>query len=505
VPDFFDEYAAPPDHMERSLRGGAMSVGARAIAACIQITSVLFLARLLSPEDYGLVAMAMAFTGFAPLLTDLGTQDAIARTSRISEIEVSALFWITFAVGLGCAALLTVTSPVVARLYGEPRLTAIVTVSALTFVTSALAVQHAAIMRRASMFRELAAIEVGSNLLSACCAVAVALLGYQYWALLVRPVVTPLIAAAGMWSKARWWPGRPQMTMGVKSALKLGLNITGYSMFDFASRVGDRIAIGSRAGAAVLGQYQQAVAVYDNIANILVAPLHAVAVPGLSKLRDDLTALRYAWAKALSTVAFYAMPAFGLLAAISKDVVVLLLGSKWSGAGVLLGVLALRGIPQSVERTAGWLHVTAGCSDRLMRYGLFAAATQLIALFCGLPFGAMGIAVAYVVAMFVLFVPALAYAGRPLGIGVLDVIGAVWRPLTGSLTSAALVYALDSLVDLQVNSGLRAAVFSAVYLFSYLLIVTGALRLRAPLRTARVLIQESVPARFVVLFKRTIA
>jgi polysaccharide transporter, PST family len=496
VTEYFDEYALPPDHTARSLRGGAVSVGARAITAVLQIASVLVLARLLSPEDYGLVAMALAFTGFAPLLTDLGTQDAIAQTSRISEVEVSALFWITVAVGVGCAALITACSPVIARLYGEPRLTAIVIISALTFITSALAVQHAAIMRRALMFQDLAVIEVGANLVSAVCAVVAAILGFGYWSLLVRPVITPLLAAGGMWFKTRWWPGRPAITTGVKNALKLGINITGYSMFDFASKVADRIAIGSRAGAAVLGQYQNAFAVYDNIANILVAPLHAVAVPSLSKMRDDLPALRAAWAKALSTVAFYAMPVFGLLAATSQDVIVLLLGSKWSGAGLILGVLALRGIPQSVERTAGWLHVTAGCSDRLMRYGVFAGAAHLIALFCGLPFGVMGIAVAYAVVTFILFVPALGYAGQPLGIGVTDVIGAVWRPLTGALASAGLVYVMGAIVDFKAHDVLRPVAMSALYLSSYLLIVTGALGLRAPIRTARVLIEQSVPVRF---------
>ena len=188
--------------------------------------------------------------------------------------------------------------------------------------------------------------------------------------------------------------------------------------------------------------------VYDNLVNILVVPLHSVAVASLSKMRDDTTALRDAWAKALATVSFYAMPAFGLLAATSQDVIVLLLGSKWSSAGVLLGVLAFRGIPHSVERTVGWLHVTAGRTDRLIRYGVFAACIQLAALACGLPFGPIGIAVAYVVSMFLLFVPALAYAGRPLGIGAADVLRVVWRPLVGSLAAG--------FVNLSGVGGLRA-------------------------------------------------
>ena len=109
----------------------------------------------------------------------------------------------------------------------------------------------------------------------------------------------------------------------------------------------------------------------------------------------------------------------------------LLLGAKWSSAGAVLSVLAFRGMPHSIERTLGWLHVTAGRTDRWMRWGVFATCAQFLALFCGLPFGPMGVAVAYVVAMFVLFVPAIGYAGAPLGISASDAIRIVWRPTRG--------------------------------------------------------------------------
>jgi PST family polysaccharide transporter len=496
---FFDDNIRREDHAERSLRGGAMSVLARAITAAIQIGSVLFLARLLSPEDYGLITMVLAITGFAPVLTDLGTQDAITRAPHITKGEISALFWITMGVGSSVALLVAASSPLIARFYREPKLREIVVISSLTFIACSLAVQHSALMRRALMFWELGIIETGANVVSAVCAIAAAFLGYGYWALLVRPVLTPLLVAAGVWSKCRWLPGRPTMTANVTKALKLGINITGCSLVEFAARSADRIAIGSRLGAAVLGQYQNAMLVYENLGNILVAPLHSVAVAGLSKMHDDMTELRAAWGKALSTLAFYAMPAFGLLAATGQDVIVLLLGSKWSNAGFLLGVLAFRGIPQCVERTVGWLHVTAGRTDRLMRYGVFSACVQLAALGCGLPYGPVGIAVAYVVSVLLLFVPALAYAGRPLGIGAAEVICVVWRPLTASVISSGLLFVLRSMIHGTRASVPSTALLVVVYGALYLSIAIGILRLQAPIRTAMSLLRQSVPARLALL------
>jgi PST family polysaccharide transporter len=490
---YFDDNEPYADHAGRSVRSGATSVFARAVIALIQIASVLVLARLLTPRDYGLVTMATAVIGFAPLLTDLGIQDAITQRSRITHAEVSALFWITVAVGVSFAALVAASGPIIARFYGEARLTPIVLVSSLSFVAYAMTVQHSALMRRALMFRQLAIIEVGANALSAVCAIWIALVGHGYWALVARQVGTPMLYAAGVWSASRWMPGRGTITQGVKDALKFGLHITGFGMADFAGRSGDRIAIGSRAGATMLGQYQSAILVFENLASILVAPLHPVAVASLSKIRDNPQNLRAAWSKALATLAFYAMPAFGLLAVTSQDVVVVLLGAKWAGAGVLLAVLAIRGIPQTVERTAGWLHVTAGHTERWMRYGVFASGAQLAALFCGLPFGLMGIVIAYVISMFILFVPALTYAGRPLGIGAADILGAVWRQLLASLVSAGIGFAVRWTLLTRSRPIAATVLLSLVYLSSYLAIAVGILRLRAPFRTARWLIRGAVP------------
>jgi polysaccharide transporter, PST family len=486
---YFEENKAHEDHAGRSLRGGAVSVAARFINALVQIGSVLFLARLLSPEDYGLVGMVVAFTGFAPILVDLGTRDAIVQRSSVSRGEVSALFWTTIAIGAVFTTLTALCGPLIARFYGEPRLTPIVLASSFTFVAYALSVQHYSLMRRHLMFQELAVLDVISNVLSATTAVTAALLGAGYWALVVRPIATPAFLALCVWIRCRWLPGKPEFSDGVRDSVKFGLNITGFSLTDFAGRSSDRVAIGYRMGASGLGQYQSAMFVYDNLLDVLVQPLHGVAVASLSKLRDDLSELRRAWGKALSMVAFFAMPAFGLLASTSQDVVVLLLGRKWASAGLLLSVLAFRGIPQSVERTVGWLHVTAGRSDRWMKWGLFATAVQVAGLLCGLPFGPLGIAVAYVATMFLLFVPGIAYAGRPLDISAGDVVRIVWRPVLASLSAAAIAFATRWTLLPDMHPLWRAVVLGTVYLTAYLALVLGVLHVRTPVRTTRTLVR----------------
>jgi len=492
---YFEDHKVEAGLGRQTVRGGAIMLVARAINAAVQVGSVLFLARLLTPEDYGLVAMVTAVTGFAPVLVDFGTRDAIVQRPRITQGEVSALFWIAIGVGVFFAAAVSASGPLIATFYHEPRLPGIVFVSSLSFIASALVSQHQALLRRAVRFRELAFIDIAANVLSAVIAISMAFAGFKYWALVVKPVAMYFITALGVWIYCRWVPVRPTMTSGVKDMVKFGVNLTGFSLTDFAGRNGDRVAVGRTLGAITLGFYQNAMFVYDNLIDVLVYPLHQVAVAGLSKVQNDRTELKRLWAKALSTVAFYAMPAFGLLAVTSRDLIVVMLGPKWASAGVLLTVLALRGIPHSVERTLGWLHVAAGRTDRWFKWGVGATCAQLLALLCGLPFGTMGLAWAYVIFMYMAFIPAIAFAGRPLGIGARDVVRVVGFQLAAAVLTTAGGFALRAFLPSSLPAIERMAILTVFFAVSYLTLVIVVFRATTPVAVCLSLVKDILPAR----------
>src|SRR2546427_91098 len=164
--DYFSENKAQTGHGWHSARSGAGCMALRAVNIMFQICVVLFLARRLTPEDYGLVAMVLALTGFAPLIVDLGTREAVVQRFRITESEVASLFWLTVAVGLFFTCLVALSSPLIAWFYSEPRLLTITLVASLTFITAALPCQHQALLRRAMRFQTAVAIEVVAGVLS---------------------------------------------------------------------------------------------------------------------------------------------------------------------------------------------------------------------------------------------------------------------------------------------------------------------------------------------------
>jgi polysaccharide transporter, PST family len=483
IDDYFSENQARAGLGRESLHSGVAFFAARGLNMFVQLGTTILLARLLSPRDYGLVAMVFAFVGFAPMLIDLGTTDATVQRKRISHVEVSALFWLKVAIAGGLTLLLVGGSGFIASFYGEPALSEIAVVSSLTFIVAALSTQHFALMRRAMQFRRMAVIEIASNVISSIIAIAMALTGWGYWALVVKPILTSGLAAIGAWMSCPWLPGRFKFTREAREMVRFGMGVTGFTMTDYLAQSADRIALGYFFGAGQLGYFQNALLLYNNLLSIFTQ-LHDVAVSSLSKLRDNVDELKRSWSAALSSLSFLSMLAFAGLAVTGQDFLVLLLGEKWEPAGPILCIFAVRGIAHVVERTLGWLHVAAGRSDRWMRWGVFSAIFQLMAVFAGIPFGLAGVATAHAIATFCLFVPALVYAGRPVGIGAKDVVRAVGPQMVAALATVAIGLTVQRLYLTDYTQVARFVLSVAICVSVYLTIAVAVFRVVGPLRLA---------------------
>ena len=286
-------------------------------------------------------------------------------------------------------------------------------------------------------------------------------------------------------------PDGRSVTPDVKELVGFGMGVTGFTMTDYVAKSADRLAIGYFYGAGPLGYFQNAFTIYNNLLSILTEPLHNIAVSGLSKLRNDVDELKRSWATALSTVSFFSAAAFAVLAVTGQDFVVMLLGEKWAPAGPLLCIFAVqRHRPQ--RRTHAWDGFTSrpDASDRWMRWGIFSAACQLMALAAGLPFGVIGVATAYAIVMFGLFVPALVYAGRPLGIGTKDVLAATGPQTVAALCAVAVGLLLQQALMAEFAPSVRFALSGLICLITYLAVAVGVLRVTGPMRLALSLLRE---------------
>jgi len=487
---YFEDHKESNDLGRQALRGGTASVAMQYSNGVLQIAAAVMLARLLAPEDFGLVVIVTVLWNFAPLLIDFGLGDATAQRSKITRSQISSLFWFSSGIGLAIAMFIAACSPLIAWMYREPRLTAVVVYSAIPFVLFGLSTQHLALLRRTMQFGRIANIQIFSTLAGAALAIFIAICGYGYWALVLRPIASSLCVAVGAWLACPWRPGFPVLDNKVKAMVRFGTNVVGFSVTYSLAKTVDRIALSLFYRPHEVGYYQNAITIYDNSIFAALAQMHTVGSTALSKLQSNTVVLRHKYEAALSALAFFVMPMAAILSVTAQDLTVLLLGEKWRATGLLLSIVALRGIFQVVEASQGWLHLSTGRADRWRTWGIVTAVVQTVAAFSGLPFGVTGVAAALVVASLAIAVPSIIYAGRPIGIGAPLVMRAVGKQLVGAISTAAGGWWLQTVILTECPVSVRIFLSVGFCISIYFVVVVGVFRLTEPIRVARTIVKD---------------
>jgi O-antigen/teichoic acid export membrane protein len=487
---YFEKHKESNDLGRLALRGGIVSVALQFGNGALQITAAIILARLLTPEDFGLVAIVTVLTIYAPILIDFGLGEATAQRSSISRSQVSGLFWLTTGIGFAVAVVVAASSPLVAWLYREPRLEAISLALALTFVLAGISNQHLALLRRTMQFGRIGKIQLLANLAGFVTAVVGAICGFGYWALVLRPITTSACIAIGAWIGCRWRPGFPVFDNELKSMIRFGMHVVGFSVTYTIAKAVDRMGLGLFYRPDQVGYYQNATTLYENSIQSALIQVHYVGSTALSKFQSNPAALRKKYEAALSVLAFFVMPLAAILSVTAEDLTVILLGNKWQPAGSLLSIIALRGIFHVLEASQGWLHLSIGRADRWKNWGIVSLVVQIAAVLGGLPFGAEGVATAAVVASFVLSVPSIMYAGRPIGVDAGLVIRAVLPQMIGAISSAAASWWLKIAILTDYSSFVRIFLSGGFCICIYLFVVLILFRLYQPLKLAGSILQD---------------
>ena len=310
----------------RSVRGGAVTLIAQVCKFVLQIGSTAILARLLTPQDYGLIGMTVAVTGFVSMFKDMGLSMATIQKAEINHRQISTLFWVN--VGLSLATLLVTAAiaPAVALFYGEPKLTSITIVSAIGFIFGGLTVQHQALLNRQMRFTALAIIDITSMLVGTIVAIVLAWYGVGYWALVIMQLAIALSTTLGVWLVCHWRPSLPALDSGIGEMLTFGGNITGFSIINYFARNLDNVLIGRFWGAGELGLYSKAYQLLLLPINQINSPIAAVAIPALSRLVDSSERYTAAYVRIVEKVALLTIPIMLFMIGSSDWLVLLLLG-----------------------------------------------------------------------------------------------------------------------------------------------------------------------------------
>jgi O-antigen/teichoic acid export membrane protein len=462
----FDNQHSRNELKKNSLRGGAVTVTSQGLMTLIQLGSTMILARILTPQDYGMLAMVVTVTGFAAVLNNLGLTFATVQRKEINHQQVSALFWINAAFGGFVALIVAMLSPVVAWFYKTPELVWMMLALSSNFFINGLAAQHSALLTRQMRFYTLAKVQILAMIIGIMVAIVAATHGFGYWALVLNSITMTVVSVVGYWIASGWIPALPKRNNDVKSMVKFGTDIVGFNIINYFSRNFDNILIGRFCGSTSLGYYDKAYQLLMMPIMNLRDPMTQVAMPALSKLQDDKEQYRSYYVKYISIIAFITMPLVVFMYACSDQLIYVLLGPQWLEVSDIFKILAIAALIQPVSTTWGLILLSMGRSKRYLKLGMVNSLITVAAFAVGLPWGTKGVASAYAVVTYLLVYPTFLYAFKDTPVKFIDLLMAIYKPL-----AAGLIMGLVCTSVLELMGGLTSIlilmVCSVVCLFIY--------------------------------------
>jgi PST family polysaccharide transporter len=457
-------------HLRRSTaRGAVVSIGGQVANFVLRTGSMILLARLISPKDFGLVGMVTAITGFLSLFKDAGLSLASVQRAVITDAQASTLFWVNLAVGAFLSSACAVMAPAVARFYGDPQLVWITVALGTGFFFSGAVAQHRAMLQRSMRFTAMAAIDLSGLILATLIGLAMALTGYGYPALVAVAVGQPLFVAIATWLVVGWTPGLPQRRSGIGAMLLFGGTVTLNNLIVYIAYNSDKVLLGRYWGAEALGQYGRAYQLINVANECLLATIGLVAFPALSRLQNDPARLKSYFIKGYGLFLSLVIPVTVCCGLFADDVILVMLGPKWHDAAVVFRWLAPTTLAFGLTHPFSWLMLSAGRTIRSLKIALVITPLLICGYALGLSYGPVGVAIGFSVSMGLAVLPVIFWAKEGTLIRASDVLGAVARPAISIAIGAAVALLARSILAEVQPPLLRVMVESGLLVTVYLL------------------------------------
>ena len=422
---------------------GSMATGlSQGVAMGFTIISAVVLARLLTPDDFGLLGMVSVIVNFLFIFKDIGLSNATIQKEEITRPQISTLFWINSLISLSLGLIMVAVGPLVARFYDRAELTGIMTILAISFVVEGLTIQHTALLRRHLRFSAVAIADIMSRFSFLVTAIIMALLGFSYWSLVGGHIVRSMVLLGFTIYTCPWVPGRMQRGAGVRSMMRFGGHVTTVNLLAYLARNLDRILIGKLYGAAALGLYRQAYQLLMQPLTQVKYPLQHLSLPVLSSLQKEPERYRRYFSKLLDISISIALPVAVYCFLESEFLIRVALGPQWAEAAPIFRILAIGGIFVSASFLPGLALLSYGYSKKYMQLLIATSIIQSLSFVAGSPFGINGIAIAYTVSSFLVLIPMVILSFRGTSVNArLFFLTIVW-PFLSAASAGALAYAL---------------------------------------------------------------
>lgn len=422
----------------RAIRGGAAIAASNAGRQLLRLAVVIVLARLLTPEEFGVVAVMTALFAVGAVFQEMGLSAATVQRSAVSRQSLSTLFWINSGIGVLLTAGFAGLAPLIAGFFGRPELALLCRIASCTFLLNGLAVQHRALLQRDMRFGSQAATGMSAAALGGACALGMAATGWGYWSLVGQILVTDLVTLLLLLRAVHFVPGRPRMTTEVVDMLRFGGSLFGFNLVLSIAQNLNVALLGRSVGAAAAGLYTRGFTLASLPLGLLSGAAAYVALPKLSQFRESDAGFADFYYRGVQLIALVTAPVALLFALLGDTIALCVYGPQWVEAGPLLRIFGLGLLVSPLLHSTGQVFLARGQSQRMFRWGVFGACVIGAGTVLGLRWGAVGVAWGWSLSTLTLLVPGLVYAFRGTSISIGGVARSVVRVYCAAAAAAPL-------------------------------------------------------------------
>lgn len=443
------------------------TTAAAASRTLVQLAQLGVLARLLSPEDYGLMAMVAVVLGFAAAFSDMGVNSAYVQRQDVTPEQRSSLFWLNVAISGGLTLIVLLCGPLIAGFFGDDRLTPLLMLAASIFVITGLGQQVKMTAEKTLDFRAVALIEIAAAIAGFAAAVTAAYAGWGVYALILGAIVNAAGVTVLAWLfLARGW--RPMWRFqwtDVRSFLGFGGALVANNIVNEFNRSIDLLLGGRMLAASALGLYSLPRQIVFQIQGLVNPIITRVGFPLIAQVQADVPRVRAIYLKTLNMTAATNAPLYVGIAFFAPEVVSIMLGDKWLAATDLLRLLAIWGFLRATGNPVGSLLLGMGRADLSLKWNLAMLCVATPVLWTGSHYGTQGLAWSLLGLTVVTFIPGWYVLVRPLcKAGLLEYSNAALRPLLIAVMAIAPVYFLTQPIT-NVYLHMSVAIFIATPLY----------------------------------------
>ena len=442
------------------------------------------LARLLTPETFGLVAMANIFLALLQIFLQQGFAQSLIQRQDLEPDHLHTAFWSSLVIGFGLFLIGFTGANWAAAGFHEPRLAPILQALSLLFLVTACGNVQQALLERAFNFKATATRVLVGTISGGVVGIAMAFSGFGVWSLVVQQIVQELIGVVVLWMASAWRPQLRFSFVRFRELFQFGFPIIGFNFLNFINSRADDLLIGYFLGPIALGYYSIAYRILTVMQQLLVQTTQQITLPTFSRLQNNLEQFRQTFYTATKLTSLVAFPIFLGVAVLAPELIVLVFGKQWSPSIPVLQVLALAGLFQSISFFKSSVFVAMGKPSWSLWLSLLSMVLNLIGFLIAVRWGIVAVAVAFVLRGYLVFPIGQWAVSRLINAPVLIYIKQFVVPLASALVMSIVIlvarHLLLSIVNIPifivlVNSLLGAAVYLGLIrflspsLFTYLL------------------------------------